>query len=319
MKRILAFIVAGCLAAIASAAEPYPTKPVKILVPYAAGGGTDVLARMVAQQMGKSTGGTFVIENRPGAAGTIASQAVAKAPPDGYTLMVVDTSFSMVPAVRKSLPYDTAKDFTPIAQIASLPVVLLVSPSLGVKNMQEFMAMIRSRKLFYASAGAGTVFHLLTEQFHHAANVKADHVAFRGGSESLNALIGGQVHFTLGSVATSLPFIKSGKLIGLAVITDGGRSPALPDVPTMNELGLKGLSMSQWFGLLGPAGMDAEVVSRLQAAVKAAVAKAEIRDPLRPVGWELVGGTSAELANLIASDLSRWSAVVKAANIQQQE
>ncbi len=318
MKKILVLLVAGLLALGVAAQQPYPNKSIRLVVGYGAGGATDVLARLVAQQISKQTGQPVVVENKPGAASLIANSYVAKSPPDGYTLLLADTSFAMVPATRKTMPYDTLKDFTPVAHIGSMPVVVVVPPTLGVNSIEQLLALTNSRRIAYSSGGPGTVFHLLAELMRASTGIKADHIPYKGGSEAINALVGGQVQFALASVSTALPFIKAGRLNALAVITSAGRNAALPTVPTMTELGFQNLAMTQWFGVLAPPGTGADVVRRMQAELQKAMEAQELQGPLTAQGWALGVSSPEDLGKLIASDLGRWKGAATVADLKPE-
>lgn len=309
-------------ATTSSAADPYPAKPVRIVVPYSPGGSSDLVARIIAQQLSEDMPQSFVVENRTGAGSTIGSGYVANAAPDGYTLLLVDFSFALAPSLYPKLSFNIPKDFTPIAEIGRIPAALVVHPSLNVKSVPELVAYAKANpgKLNYGSAGIGGAIHLATEVFNRAAGVKITHVPFAGGGGAMmSGVVGNHVQMVLTAVPTVLPFVTSGKLTALAVTTaDGKRSAAMPDVPSMSEAGLSGMTVYFWYGLAGPAGLPPEVVKTVYAATQKALANPKVREQLEKQGAEISGTGPEEFTKHINAELSRWSSVIKDAGIKAE-
>jgi len=304
-------------AAPSLAADIYPSRPVRVIVAFAPGGGTDTTARVISQQLSEQLGRSFVVENRAGASGTIGYGLAARAAPDGYTLLMMDLSTVIVPNLFKSLAFDVARDYAPITQIAGAPNVLLVAPTLNVSTLTELIALAQARpgKLNYGSAGTGSAIHLPSELFNKAARVSIAHVPYKGGGEAMTALLGGHVDMLITTVPASLTFIKAGKVRALAVTTSGKRSPVLPDVPSMAEAGIPGMTVYSWYGLVGPVGIPKEVVSKVHEEVVKALAVPAVKERYLAQGAELVGSSPEEFARLIRDELRRWAEVVKAAGI----
>lgn len=313
---VIALCICGA-ASVCSGADVYPSKPVRLVAPFATGGSVDITSRIIGQRMSEQMSQPVVVENRPGASGTIANAYVAKSPPDGYTLMLMDTSTTMAPSLYKSLSFDVLTDFTPISQIVRSPQVFVVNPGLNVKTVKEFIALAKASpgKLNYASAGAGSSPHLIVELFKLRAGVDIVHIPFKGGGEMLTAVMGGQVSLMTAGIATVLPLVNSGKLVALAITSDGARSPMMPDVPSMSEAGVAGMTLYAWHGLVGPGGMPPEVVAKLNTEVVKALADPSVRDRLHAQGAEIVGGTPADFSSVIRSETQRWADVVKSAGI----
>ena len=317
MRRALLFLCALSLHAASLAAEVYPARPVRVIVAFAPGGGTDLTARLVSQQLSEQTGKTFVVDNRAGASGTLGYGLAAKSPPDGYTLLMLDLSAVIVPNLFKSLPFDVANDYTPITQIVGTPNVLLASPTLGVTTLREFIALAQASpgKLNYASAGTGSAIHLPSELFNRAAKVNVTHVPYKGGGEAMTALLGSHVDMLITTIPAALTFVNSGRVRALAVTTSGKRSPVMPDVPSMSEAGVAGMTVYSWYGFAGPAGLPAEVVARVRAETAKALSVPSVKERFLAQGAELVGSSPEAFSQLIRSELRRWADVVKAAGI----
>jgi tripartite-type tricarboxylate transporter receptor subunit TctC len=298
-------------------AEVYPSKPVRLIVSFGPGSTVDLIARVIAQQLSEQLGKSIVVDNRTGAGGSIGNGFAAKSAPDGYTLLLGETSLCMSPGLFKSLPYDTARDFTPISQIVGTPMALVVHPSVKASTLKELVALAHASpgKLNYASAGTGSPVHLATELFKIAAKANIVHIPYKGGGEMVTAVLGGQVQMLLTTMPTVLTHVNSGKVRGLAVTTDGRRSPAMPDVPSMSEAGLSGMTVYTWSGLLGPAGLPKEVVTRLHAEVVKALAAPPVKERFIAEGAELVGSSPGEFSKHIRSELQRWAEVIKSAGI----
>ncbi len=300
------------------AADPYPSKAVRLIVPFAPGGSSDITARVLAQQLSVQLGKPLVVDNRVGAAGTIGNAIAAKSTPDGYTLMMMDNSTTIVPSLYKSLPFDVTKDFTAITRIMNVPNVLIVSRSLTVSSLKEFVALAQNSpgKLNYGSAGKGTINQLSAELFVMAAKVDIKHIPYKGGGEVLAAVLGGQVAMLIAPVPTVFAMVESGKIRALAVTTsDGRRSRALPDVPSMSEAGIPNLNIYTWNGLVGPSGMPEDIVRKLYVEAVNAMKMPTVRDRFFSQGIELASDSPREFAEHIRAEFRRWAEVVRVANI----
>ena len=292
----------------------YPTKPIRIVVPFPPGGATDILAREVAQKLNEAWGQQVIVDNRPGAGGNIGSELVAKAAPDGYTLEMGTVGTHAINAsLYAKMPYDNVKDFVPIILVAGVPNVLEVNPSLPVNSVAELIAYAKANpgKLNFASSGNGTSIHLSGELFKAMAGVEMTHVPYKGSAPALQDLIAGQVQLMFDNLPPSLPQIKAGKLRALAV-TSSVRAPALPDVPTVAEAGLPGFEASSWFGLLAPAGTPPAIVAKINAEVAKWLATPEAKENLSKQGANAAGGTPEDFASHIAAETAKWAKVVKA-------
>jgi tripartite-type tricarboxylate transporter receptor subunit TctC len=298
-------------------AEPYPAKPVRLVASFGPGSTVDLIARVVAQQLSEQMGKSFVVENRTGAGGSIGNAYAAKAPPDGYTLLVGETGLSMAPGLYKSLPFDVARDFTPISQIVRTPMALVVHPSVKAATLKELVALAQAApgKTNYASAGPGSPVHLATELFKIAAKVDITHIAYKGGGEMVTAVLGGEVQMLLTTMPTVLVHINSGKVRALALTTDGKRSRVLPDVPSMSEAGVSGMTIYTWSGLFGPAGIPKDVVTRMHAEVVKAIAAPSVRERFNAEGAEPVGSSPEEFATHVKNELRRWTEVIQSAGV----
>jgi len=317
MKRIVSRALGALAAAFAFAAwaqAPYPNHPVRIVVPFPAGGTTDILAREVAQTLSQSLGQPFVVDNRPGAGGNIGSDIVAKAAPDGYTLLMGTVGTHAInPSLYAKMPYDHVKDFAPVILVAGVPNVLEINPSLPVNSVQELIAYTKANpgKINFASSGSGTSIHLSGELFKTMTGVQITHVPYKGSAPALQDLVGGQVQIMFDNLPSSLALIKAGKLKPLAV-TSAARSTALPDVPTVAESGLPGFEASSWFGLLAPAGTPKDVVAKLNANVAKWLATPEAKEKLAAQGAIAASGlTPDDFAKHIATETTKWAKVVK--------
>lgn len=298
-------------------AQDYPTKPIKLIVGFAPGGFTDVAARMIATDLQKRFGQSVIVDNRAGATGTIGANAVAKSAPDGYTLLLAhQNSNAVAPALFPKLPYDVIKDFTPITLVANTPLLLIVNPAVPAKDVASFIALAKKDKgaLRFASSGSGSSQHLGAAQFMMATQTEMTHIPYKGSALAMTDLLSGQVELNFDSPPPSLQFIKAGKLRALA-ITSAKRSPLLPEVPTMAEAGVPGFEFTQWFGVVGPAGMPAPIVKKLNEAINAGLASPEMREKLAALGATPLGGTPEEFAKTIKTDTQRLGKVVRDANI----
>jgi tripartite-type tricarboxylate transporter receptor subunit TctC len=322
MMRNVCLILLSLLGATPClAADPYPNKPVRVVAPFAPGGGVDITARVVAAQMSEQLGVPFIVENRLGAGGTIANGAVAKSPPDGYTLMQMDTSTAIVPGLYKSLPFDAVKDFTPITLTTRTPNVLVVHPSVKANTVSELVALSRANPgtLNYGSAGIGSALNLFTELFKLASRADMTHVPFKGGGQALGAVLAGQVQVLIISVPAVLPMIKAGKLRPLAVTTDGKRWASLPDVPSMQEAGVKDMAIYAWFGWGGPAGMPKEIVDKLHSEINKAIRTPSVTENFMKQGNEIVGEGPQAFSHYFREEVRRWDEVIKAAGIKLEQ
>jgi tripartite-type tricarboxylate transporter receptor subunit TctC len=298
----------------AQGAANYPTKPVRLVVPFPAGGTTDILARAVAQTLSEAWGQQVIVDNRPGAGGNIGSDLVAKSKPDGYTLLMGTVGTHAInPSLYKNMPYDHVKDFAPVILVAGVPNVLVVNPSLPVHSVPELIAYAKANpgKLNFASSGNGTSIHLSGELFKAMTGVEMTHVPYKGSAPALTDLIGGQVQLMFDNLPSSLPFIKAGKLRALAV-TSGARAAALPDLPTLAESGLPGFEASSWFGVLAPAGTPRDIVAKLNGAIAGWLASPEAKEKLLAQGAIAAGGAPDDFARHIGAETSKWAKVVKA-------
>ena len=309
-------VLAASLAAFTAAAQTYPTKPVKIVVGFAPGGGSDFIARVIAQQLTERLGTQVLVENRPGAGSLIGAEFVIKSPADGYTLLLTPASYTVNPSVYK-LSFDPLNDITPIVQLSRGPYVVAVNPSVPAKTLQELVALAKREpgKLSYASSGTGAHVHVATEYFLYTAGINIVHVPYKGTGPALNDTIGGNIQLIFGSVATALQHVKSGRLRALAVTTPK-RIAAAPDVPTVAESGYPSYEVTNWHGLVGPKGLPKEIVERLNREVNEAVKSKEVEKVLAGDGLEPAGGSPEDLAAILKAEVARWAQVVKRAGIK---
>lgn len=319
MKKAL---LAGGFALLAltgagSAQAAWPERPVTMVVPFPPGGPTDLVARVLAKQLTDQLGQTVVVENKGGANGNIGMQYAAAAKPDGYTVLYNTSSIALSPNLYRSLAFDPVKDFTPVSSTAVIPLVLLVHPSVPVKNTQDFVQYARQHpgKLSYGSAGAGNVTHLGALLLLRSLDIDAVHVPYRGSAPAMTDLVGGQVQLMTNTLNDSLGFVREGKLRALAV-TSSARSDQLPDVPTVAETVAPGFSMGAWQGVVVPAGTPAPVVEKLNAEIRRALQSPEMQKQLKAQGAQTLGSTPEEYAAYIKSEIARWGEVVKAANVK---
>lgn len=324
MKNLLKKSLAGlalCTLASVAAAQAYPSTSPRWIVPYPAGGGTDVVARLLAQPMGQALGQTVVIENKPGAGTMIAGDLMAKARPDGLTFGTVDTStVALAPHLYSKVPYNADKDFAYIGGTTRFPFVLVVHPSLPVNNLQELLALARKKpgELKYATPGAGGPNHLGMELFQRKAGVKLLHVPYKGDAPALQDLLGGQIDMYLVNTAASLQHIKSGKLRPIA-LSMAKRSAVLPDVPTFGEAGVPDFESYSWQGLVAPAGTSPAIVARLNSELNKALASEEVRKKLADLGIEPSPSTPAEFTAFVKAQSTLWGEVIRAANIKLED
>ena len=314
MKRRYLILATSALAGLSPAlslAQSYPAKPIRMIVPFPAGGATDILARALSQKLGEKIGQTVVVENRPGAGGTIGADAASKSAADGYTLLLATSStHSIGPAINPKIPYNVETDFTPIAYVASSPNVVVVSNTLPVKTMREFIDYARKNpgKLNYASSGNGTIVHLTTEYFKAQSDTFILHIPYRGTALAIPDLVSGKIDVMFDSFVTGMPHVKDGKLRALAVTT-AKRSALAPDMPTVSEV-LPGFESVTWFGLYGPKNMPADVTAKLNQAVNAALADADVKDRFARLGAEPTGGTAQAFSAMVKTDSSKWKKII---------
>jgi tripartite-type tricarboxylate transporter receptor subunit TctC len=316
-------VAAGALLAIfagSAAAQAYPSKPIRLMVPFPPGGSTDIVARIVAQKLGSQLGQPLVIENRGGAGGTLGTAVVAKAAPDGYSLVVGTTSTHVVaPSVYQKLEYDPVKDFAPISLMAVTPYLLVVNPNVPAKSVKELVELLKAQpgKLNYASAGVGSTTHLAMEMLKGVSQTYALHIPYSGNGPAGTAVIAGQVEILFGSLPAVLPHAKSGRVRALAVGTPK-RSPSLPDVPSVAESGYPGFDASLWLALMAPAGTPAPIIERLNKEIVAAVSSKETSETLDKNGAEPVTSTPAELAAMVKDGVAKYAKVVKDAGVKPE-
>ena len=315
--RIAIAAVAAC-SALAAGAQQYPSKPVKIVAPVQPGGGVDLTARTVAEQLGKSMGQSFIVENISGGGGVIASQTVARAAPDGYTLMLgYVATHGTVPAVRK-VPYDAVKDFTPIAMVVGTPNVLVVGSQVPVNDMKGLVEYAKKNKVSYGSAGQGSLTHLAMEQFRAAAGFDAVHAAYRGIGPAITDVLGGTTQMMMPGLAAAMPHIKAGKMKPIAV-TGKKRHPLLPDTPTFEELGFKDFDGVQWYSIVGPAKMPPEIVKRLNEEINKAIATPELRQRLAGEALEPMPMTPEQFGQFMQRDIAHWAKLARDRNITLED
>ena len=316
MHNVLRWIlgVVLCVLAHGAFAQAYPNHSIRLVVPFPAGGTTDILARDVAKQLTETLGQAVVVDNRPGAGGNIGADLVAKAAPDGYTLLMGTVGTHAInPSLYAKMPYDHVKDFVPVVLVAGVPNVLVVNPSVPVNTVADLVKLAKAKpgSINFASSGSGTSIHLSGELFKTMAGVDMTHVPYKGSSPALTDLMGGQVQIMFDNLPSSLPLIKSGKLRAVAV-TSLKRAPALPDVPTVAESGFPGFEASSWFGILAPAGTPAPIVARLNAEVNKWLQSPEAKQQLLTQGAEAAGGPPESFVAHIRAETEKWAKVVKA-------
>jgi tripartite-type tricarboxylate transporter receptor subunit TctC len=315
-----ALLGGAAMLAPAGAADPYPNRPIRLVVPYPAGGGTDIVARVLGQKLHESLGQPVVIDNRGGAGGTIGTAAVAKAAPDGYTLVLVPTSHVINPSIYAKLAYDTEKDFAPITMVASTAILMAVNPRVGADTMRGFVEAAKARPqeiANFGSAGAGTVFHLTGELLKQLTGLPLQHVPYRGGAPTVTALIAGEIPLAFETVLALQPHVRAGTLRALAT-TSPRRSAAMPEIPTTAEAGFPQMVADNSYALFAPAGTPAVILARLNEATVAALKLPDVRDRLREQGAEVVGNSQAELAAYVAAEIPKWAALARQAGVKPE-
>lgn len=320
MKKHYLHILSSCIItalfaipAIATFAQAYPAKPVRMVVPFPAGGATDIVGRLVAQKLSEAWGQQVIVDNRGGAGGTIGSDVVAKSAPDGYTILVATSStHAIAPSLYSKLAYDPVRDFTPVTLLASATILLAVHPSVPAKTVKELIALAKGqpKALSFASSGNGGISHLIGEQFKSMAGIQMLHVPYKGDTPALVDLASGQVSLMFGTAVSFLPYVKAGRLKALAV-TNPKRSPIVPDIPTVAESGLPGFEALQWFGIFAPAGTPKDIVARLHGEIVKILRVPDVRERLSSLGADVVGNTPEQFAAFQRADAAKWTKVVK--------
>jgi len=319
-RRPLAFLLALFLALFAQlASAQYPNRAIKLVVPFPPSGATDVVGRLIAAKLGERLGQAVVVDNRPGAGGTIGSDLVAKSAPDGYTLLIATTSTHSIGPTLQKLPYDPIRDFAPITHVANVPNVLVVSPTLPVASVSDLVALAKAKpgQLNFASSGVGTIVHLNAELFKMISGADIVHVPYKGTALSIPDVASGSIALLFDSLASVMPHIKSGKVKPLAVNADK-RQALLPGVPTLAEAGMPQFDRYTWFGMFAPAGTPPDIVARLQREIVAALQAPDLLERFATIGAEPVGSTPQQFVERIRSDAARWADVIRAANVKVQ-
>jgi tripartite-type tricarboxylate transporter receptor subunit TctC len=319
MRKVLSMLMRGALPMLVAvgAAAAYPDHPIRFVVPVAAGGGNDIVARLLAQKLTDAWGQSVVVDNRPGAATAIGAEIVARAIPDGYTIMLTSVSFAINAGMRKQLPFDPVRDFTTITQVARVPQIMVVNPAVPAATLAEFIALAKAKpgQLNYASAGTGSSTHLAMELFMDMTGTKLNHVPYKGTAPGLTDVIAGHVQITFDAIPPTLPHVKSGRVRALAL---GGaqRFPTLPDVPTLAEAGLPNYTFQSWFGIFAPARTPEAVVRTLNRELVRIIALPETRKAFVELGIEPVGTSPEEFGKYLRAEIARWSDVMRAHNIR---
>lgn len=319
-NAMMALAAAGSFVALTdlAQAQDYPAKSIRMVVGFAPGGGTDIIGRIVGQKLSESLGQQVIIDNRGGAAGQLAAELVAKAAPDGYTVMMGHiAALTVLPSLMPKLPYDVSRDFATVSLVATGPNLLVVHPSLPVKNVKDLVALAKARpdQLQYASSGAGSIQHLAAELFKLQAQIEILHVPYKGSGQALVDLMAGQVHMNFDSVPPVINQVRQGKLRAIA-ITAPQRSAMLPDIPTIKEGGIPGVEVNTWWGLVAPAAMNKDAVARLNSETVKLLRLSDVREKIANVGAEPVGSTAPEFAAFIRSETAKYAKIIKAANIK---
>ncbi|CAB3811143.1 MULTISPECIES: Bug family tripartite tricarboxylate transporter substrate binding protein [Achromobacter] len=308
-----AALIGGLVIGASALAQSFPDRPIRLIVPFPPGGGTDIIARELGVALNKTSGWNLVAENRPGAGGNLGVETAVKSAPDGYTLVLGQTSnLAINPSLYRKLSYDPARDLAPVALVATAPLVLVVASNSQYRTLADVIAQAKARpgELNFASPGNGTVAHLTAELLQQSAGIKLQHIPYKGANQALNDLFGGQVQLFMSSIPTALGQIRTGKLRALAV-TSAKRVAELPDVPTVSEAGYSGFDANTWFGLMAPAGTPPDVIRTLNAAANKAMASAEYQQKIRAEGGEVLGGTPEAFSERLHKDHALWAGIVK--------
>jgi tripartite-type tricarboxylate transporter receptor subunit TctC len=316
LQRLGIIFASFAIACAAAQADDYPTRPVRVIVGFSAGSGADITARVVGQRMGQILGQQIVVEDKTGAGSSIAAEFVARAPKDGYTLLLTTIAQSINAAVSPNLSFDFVKDFTPIVRLATTPNILVVHPSVGVKTVKELIDLLKAKpdQLTFGSAGVATGTHLSAELFKVMATVKMVHVPYAGSPQAVTDLLAGRIQLFFSPASTVLQHVRDGKLIALAS-TEAKRAAVAPDLPTMSEAGLPGFETGLWFGLVAPAGTPKEIINKLARAGNEALQADDVAKALVPQGIDLVGGSPEDFARYIDGEMKRWATVAQAAGL----
>ena len=312
MKKLLAAAIALLAIALQSHAQSYPNRPIRVVVPFGPGGFTDVAARILQKELAPAIGQAIVIENKPGAGSTIGTADVAKAEPDGYNLVMISTTHVISPHLYKSIPYEPIRDFTPVMKLADGPYVLVVHPSLGVNSVKELIALAKSKPnaIYYASSGNGSSQHLVGALFATMAGVQLNHVPYKGSSQAMNDVLGGVVKVSFVGVPNALSNVAAGKIRALAV-TGSTRYAEMPNVPTLDEAGVKGFDATIWLGLLAPAGTPRDIVMKLNTTIARVLSAPDAKKLMASAGVDVATSTPEEFGALLQSELDRWGKVVR--------
>lgn len=317
MKRLLIIIAGILLCAGRTMAQDYPAKPIRFIIPLAPGGGGDILARSIAQKLNEKWGQPVIVDNRPGGGGVIGTEVVAKAPADGYTILMIATNHTVNPSLIPKLPYDAIADFAPVTQLTASPNILVLHPSLPAASLKELIALARQRpgQLNYSSAGNGTAGHLAAELMKMMAKIDVVHVPYKAAPQALSDLVSGQIQLQFSNLMTALPHVKSGRLRGIAVTTLQ-RSPAIPELPTMDQAGLRGYRVDQTYGVVAPGRTPAPIVAKLNAEIVNILKSPDIGQRMSAEGAMLVGNTPQEYLEYLKAELQKWTKVVKEVGIR---
>ena len=315
-KLLILFIL---LSSTALQAADYPTRPIRMVVAYAPGGTTDFTARVVAPKLTELLGQTVVVDNRPGAGSILGTDLVAKGTPDGYTIMMADTTYGIIPAIYAKLPFDVQKDFTTISQIMTVPNALVVHPSVAARSVKELVELAKAKpgQLTFGSGGVGTPLHMAGEQLKVAAGINMLHVPHKGAAPAMASLLGGQITLVFPTLTLAVPQVRAGKLRGLAV-TSAKRAPVFPDMPTMSEAGYAAVNATSWFGLVAPARAPKPILNRLGTETAKVVKMTDVRERIEAQHGEVVGSSPAEFAKFVAAEIANWTKVAKAGNIKAE-
>lgn len=309
---LTALAMLGFNSSITHASENYPSKPIKLVVPYPPGGPTDIVARVVAQKMQEEMGQTWLIENKPGAGGNLGAEGVARSPADGYTLVVATTAHAINPSLFSNLNYSLTKDLMPVSQLTSGPLVIVTNPSLPVQDVQSLIALAKSKKggLNFATSGNGQSTHLSAEMFSAMAGVKMNHIPYKGSAPALTDVMSGQADLMFDTMLSAMPFVKSGKLKAIAV-TSAQRSPSAPEIPTVAETGLSGYEAIAWNGILAPAGTPPEAISKLSAALEKVLSNPEVKARFEAQGFAASWNSPTDYGKFLNAEVNKWAKVVK--------
>lgn len=326
MKSTVRAVAAGFAAVLATsmaggaAAQTFPSKPLRLLVTYAAGGASDIVSRVISARLSESLGQQVIVDNRPGASGILASELLIRSAPDGYTLIHVNVAHGANPALNAKLPYDTAKDFAPVSLLALLPTILVTHPSLPATSVRELIALVKAKpgQFNYASAGTGSANHLAMELFMRETGIDVAHVPYKGGAPAISDLLGGQIPMMFITIPPALPHAKAGKLRVL-VVSSAKRAPTLPDVPTPAESGVPGFEFNEWQAILTTRGTPRDVVARLSAEINKVLALPEVSERMAGLGAVVVGSTPEQLTSHITAELARWPAVIRKAGMNVEK